>query len=350
MHQRLQESLRVIDTMRDERQELIRAHTEETSKLRRQRDSLREQLEAGPAPAMSAQSSSAYADLYPGMEALHMGVGGQDWQQEDWAVSDFFPPQGDVFQNQPEPVKTSPVQDKRLAPALAIQGRSKDPSETRNDPPIAQGLLFMLLLCGAFVASKPANSQPAVLPNMPANVRAAAPTILNDLLSGFDTTSGPVSSRTAVNIAGRPLPSAAAQQSPRPGKMDRVHRSITASTKQQEMDQAFSLTPAQYISMTNGEFQAFEQPPSSAQNGGADQQRRPLAEALASLEEQPTHSMKAEVYTRSLLWEQIPADVIQQFKEIVRDHNAIETRQQQHQQHQQRDRRPSHDFTYKNEK
>lgn len=343
MHQRLQESQRIIDTMREERQYLVRAHTEETSKLRRQRDSLREQLEAGPAPAMSAQSSSAYADLYPGMEALHMGVGGQDWQQEDWAVGDFFPPQGDLFQNQTEPIKASPVQEKRVVPTPAAQGRSKDLTEARNDPPIAQGLLFMLLLCGAFVASKPANLQPAGLPDMPANVRAAAPTILNDLLSGFDSTLIPGSDRTTVNTAGQPYPSAAVHPSPRPGKMDRVHHRITASTKQQEMDQAFSLTPAQYISMTNGKFSSYEQPPTPSQNEGGNPARRSLAEALANLEEQQPSNMKAEVYTRSLLWEQIPADVVRQFKEIVRDHNAIEARQQQH------DRRPSHDFTYKNE-
>lgn len=341
MHQRLQEALRMIDTLHDEKQELVRSHTEETSQLRRQRESLREQLDAGPAPAMSAQSSSAYADLYPGMEALHMNVAGQDWQQEDWGVSDFFQPPGDVFHNQPEPTKSSPIQEKRLAPVPTAQGRSKDPTDARNDPPIAQGLLFMLLLCGAFVASKPANSQPAGLPNMPANVRAAAPTILNDLLAGFDTTltSGP--SRTMAN-SGRPVPSAAIQPNPRSGRMERVHRSITATTKQQEMDQAFSLSPAQYISMTNADFPGFDQP---AQNEPMNLQRRPLAEALASLEDQQTHGLKAEVYTRSLLWEQIPADVVRQFKEIVRDHNAIEARQQQ-----QQDRRPSHDFTYKKEK
>lgn len=99
--------------------------------------------------------------------------------------------------------------------------------------------------------------------------------------------------------------------------------------------------------MTSAEFPGFEQPLASSHGNVATPQRRPLAEALANLEEQQTQSVKAEVYTRSLLWEQIPVDVVRQFKEIVRDHNAIEARQQHHQ-HQQ-DRRTSHDFTFKNE-
>lgn len=273
-----------------------------------------------------------------------MSVGGQDWQQEDWTIGEFFPPSGDVFHNQPEPAKPSPVQEKRPASALTTQGRSKETENTQNDPPVAQSLLFMLLLCGCLVASVPANSQPAALPNMPADVRAAAPTILNDLLSGFDTTSGPGSSRSMAKAV-VPLPSASAYSNSRPGRMDRVHRRITAPTKQQEMDQAFSLTPAQYASVTNADFPSYEQTPAPTSNEAPNPQRRPLAEALASLEEQQTQGIKAEVYTRSLLWEQIPADVVQQFKEIVRDHNAIEA-QHQHQ----NDRRTSHDFTFKNEK
>lgn len=344
MHQRLQEALRMVETMREERQELVRAHTEETSTLRRQRDILREQLEAGSAPGMTAQSSSTYADLYPGMEALHMSVGRQDWQQEDWAVGDFFPPPTDVFHNQPDPVKPSDMHNTRPAAVVAGQGSQKNAAESRNDPPIAQGLLFMLLLCGAFVASKPANSRPSALPNMPANVRAAAPTILNDLLAGFDSTSGSRPSRVVVN-AEQPLPSASTYKGARSGRMERVHHSITAPTKQQEMDQAFSLTPAQYASMTNTEFSGFQQPSALAHSEAVNMQRRPLAEALANLEEQPTSSIKAEVYTRSLLWEQIPADVVRQFKDIVRDHNTIEARKQD-----QQDRRHSNDFTFKNEK
>jgi len=44
------------------------------------------------------------------------------------------------------------------------------------------------------------------------------------------------------------------------------------------------------------------------------------------------------VYTRSLLWDQIPADVVKQFKEMVRDHDEIEARQRQ--------RRTSHETTH----
>ncbi|SMY20051.1 unnamed protein product [Zymoseptoria tritici ST99CH_1A5] len=336
-HQRLQEALRAIDTMQDERRELIKMHNEDTSSLRRKVELLSEQLQAGPAPAMQAQLSSTLSDFNLEMEGLHMGVG----DQYDW--TECFQAPDEFWLDKSEPIKQTPALEKKLSPAANNQVSAKQTTEGKSDPPIASGLLFMLLLCGAFVASKPSNSQASDLPNMPADVRAAAPAVLSTLLSESNALSEQTHSQTMASLSQEPLPSGIPQ--PNNGgrnRMDRVHRRITAPTKQQELDQAFSLTTSQYASMTNADFQIYDQQSTAGQDGAAPPSRRNLAEALASMEAEHARNSKSEVYTRSLLWDQIPADVVRQFKQIVHDHNEIEVRQRQ--QH-----RPSHDFTYKSE-
>jgi hypothetical protein len=71
-----------------------------------------------------------------------------------------------------------------------------------------------------------------------------------------------------------------------------------------------------------------ERPEPSSRHHTPPGRRRNLAEMLANMQDEHTQNSKAEVYTRSLLWDQIPTDVVRQFKEMVRDHHEIETRQQ----------------------
>jgi hypothetical protein len=332
-HQRLQEALQAIDTMQDERRELIRMHNEDTSNLRRRIEHLSEQIQVGAAPAMSAQLSSTLSDFIPEMEGLHMGVG----DQYDW--TECFQGQDEFWLDKPELAKQSPVVEKKIALAVNDQTSAKQTSESKSDPPIASGLLFMLLLCGAFVASKPSTSQPSDLPNMPADVRAAAPTVLSTLLAESNILSEQGHSYTMASLGQEPLPSGL----PRPNnadrsRIDRPHRKITAPTKQQELEQAFSLTTSQYTCLTSSEFPIYDQQGAPGQVNTVPQTRN-LAEALTSMEQEHARDSKSEVFTRSLLWDQIPADVVRQFKQLVHDHNEIETRQRQ--------RRPSHEFTYK---
>ena len=78
------------------------------------------------------------------------------------------------------------------------------------------------------------------------------------------------------------------------------------------------------------DYSSYNERPGSGQHRDASPRpRRNLAEMLANMQEEHTRSSKAEVYTRSLLWDQIPTDVVRQFKEMVRDHNELEARQQQ---------------------
>lgn len=342
--ERLQEAQRIIDAMHDEKRDMLMRHNEEASSLRKKVHILTDQLEAGPVPMSATQSSTGLTDFNAEMEALTM-AGPHEWDQfilandlHNDGLSDF------PYDPKPEPVKPSPVLAKKSSSATVTQASAKKGNES-TDQPIASGLLFMLLLCGAFVASKPANTQSPDFPNMPAEVRAAAPTVLNNLLTEANPAPTHEHGRAMARMGHEPMPSNIAYHSPKASRLDRMHRSLTSPTKQQEIDQAFALTTAQYASLTNMDFPGYDQPHAMAPSEAAPPPRRNLAEALANLEQDHARNNKAEVYTRSLLWDQIPVDVVRQFKEIVRDHSEIEARQQQ-QQHP-NNRRQSHDYGFK---
>lgn len=347
-HERIQQAQRVIDTMHEEKRELIVRHNEEASTLRKRVQLLTEQLEqmeVGGAPAMSTvPSSTGFTDFNAEMEALHMEP--HDW--DSFILANEFQNEGledFALISKPEAMKSAPTLEKKASTATIVPQSNKKNNEHATEQPIASGLLFMLLLCGAFVASKPAKLQPPEVSRMPPDVRAAAPMVLSSLLSDSGLSDAHDQNHADARRGQEAVPSNIQQNNPRTSRMDRMHRTITSPSKQQEADQAFSLTTAQYASMANVDYPAYSQHPTPSQSEPAPHPTRNLAEALANLENENFGSSKAEVYTRSLLWDQIPADVVRQFKEIVRDHNQLETRQQQ----QQGPRRTSHDFTYKAE-
>lgn len=113
--------------------------------------------------------------------------------------------------------------------------------------------------------------------------------------------------------------------------MDAVHTRLTSPTQQQQIEDAFSLTPAQYASLTHSEYTANYETSAPASRPP----RRSLAEAImaehaqhASPSPPEQHKSKAEVYTRSLLWDQIPQNVVKQFRELVRDSEELEAAKQ----------------------
>ena len=301
-------------------------HIEETASLRKKIQVLNERIDAGPAPMMSAQPSSAgFNEVTGDMGALTMGI--HDWNSFgdnfDLFNDDDFP-----FDPKPEQPARSPLFDKRTSPVSVAANSENKTTDSFNETPVASGLLFFLLLCGAFVASRPASSQPSDLPQVPDDVRAAAPAVLNNLLSDSGSSSTqqgrPGSGRTAFE----PAPSGLPQARPS-GRLDQIHRRITSPTKEQEANSAFSLTTQQYASISGVDYLSHnEQPESSSRHHTPPSRRRNLAEMLGNMQEEQTQHNKAEVYTRSLLWDQIPTDVVQQFKEMVRDHHELETRQQ----------------------
>lgn len=331
---RYQESCRHNEILQEEKRDMMMRHTEETSNLRRKIQLQTEHMELGSVAMSAVPSSNGYTDFNAEMEALTMGTQDFDYfftndlQNES---SDEF-----AFDSKPDPVRHSPVLGKKSSSSTMVPSPPKKSSDGSTDQPVASGLLFFLLLCGAFVASKPASSQPADLPAVPREVRAVAPTVLNNLLSDNSASSAQASNARTTHSTGpgaEPAPSGLPHPSTtrsRSSRLDQVHHRITSPTKQQEIDSAFALTTAQYASLTNIDFAPHGESSSRRQDS---QPRRNLAEVLANMQDEHARNSKAEVYTRSLLWDQIPSDVVRQFKEMVADHNELEARERTVQYH-----------------
>lgn len=327
---RTQEAERIIESLHMEKRDMLMKHTEETSNLRKRIQVMTDRLEAGPAPAMSAApSSTGFSEFNAEFDDLNIGP-------HVWDSLIFPPPDGNMVsdefgfgQQSMAPMKQS--LEKKASTNTIVPAQPRKNNENSTEQPIASSLLFMLLLCGAFVASKPASSSTSELPKMPADVRAAAPTVLSNLLSDANPSAQQQQARAAMQAFQEPAPSGLpTMNNPNINKLDQLHHHMISPSKQQSDEAAFAMTQAQYAALTDigPSMNDYRDP------GHAHPARRSLAEALAN-EHTVSSGNKADIYTRSLLFEQIPADVVRQFKEMVRDRNQRDQQQQQNQQNQQ---------------
>jgi len=334
MH-RAQEAERAIESMHMEKRDMIMKHTEETSSLRKKVQVLTSELEAGPAPAMSATASSqGYTDFNAEMEALSMGA--HEWDNFIF-VNDLHNDTTDEFTFDPpvpEAVRQAHMLEKKASSTTITPANAKKNSDNPSEQPIASGLLFMLLLCGAFVASRQAVSSSAELPSMPPDVRAAAPAVLDNLLAEASaSTTGHQRAQHAFQAHHEPAPSGHPNMASRaPSHFDQMHHRITSPSRQQLADEAFALTSSQYAALAGDDASAYTD--AQPGQGHVKPARRTLAEALASMQP-PDAGSKAEVYTRSLLFDQIPTDVVKQFKDMVRDREQSGMHNQHSQHHHQ---------------
>ncbi|KAG9521449.1 hypothetical protein KCU93_g7380, partial [Aureobasidium melanogenum] len=295
-----------IQAMQLEKEELICNHTKETSRLRGQINWYREQIEATSplAPAMSAApSSTGFTDF--NLEMDHLAIGDQRWDQpinvHDVDNLDYLGDTAESFAT--------------IRPAKRPGQQQEQDSSVKSstEQPIASGILFMLLLCGAFVASRSSSTakdtaQSDLIPKMPEEVRVASTEVLNNLL------------RENPNQASLFLPDLASshryQQSgslawPQPSNTANSHKHLTSPTAMQEAEQTFAMTSEQYNALTT--YQHMD----TMASAPPSQSLRPnLAETLGRMREARGPSA-ADVYTRSLLWDTIPEDVVKAFKRAV---------------------------------
>lgn len=324
---RTHEADRIIESLEMEKRDMLMKHTEETSNLRKRIQVMADRLEAGPAPAMSAApSSTGFSEFNAEFDTLNIGP--HDWDNL------IFPPDPNMVtdefgfgQQSMIPMKQS--LEKKASTNTIVPAQTRKANDNSTEQPIASSLLFMLLLCGAFVASKPSTSSTSELPKMPADVRAAAPTVLSNLLSDANPSVTHQQARAAMQALQEPGPSnVPSVNNQNANKLDQLHHHMISPTKQQSDEAAFAMTQAQYAAfMDMGPAAESHRDPNHVHPA-----RRSLAEALAN-EHIVSSSNKADVYTRSLLFEQIPADVVRQFKEMVRDRSQRDHQQQQQQQY-----------------
>lgn len=306
-----------IQTLHMEKEDLICNHTKETANLRGQIRWYREQFEQfegeSIAPAMSkGPSSTGFTDFNLEMDGLAI---------EDHPWDKFINVHGS---EDTEYLGDTAESFATIQPPKQLEHQQQDTTTKTAEQPVASGILFMLLLCGAFVASRSSStsntstSQTSIIPKMPEDVRAASTEVLNNLLKD---------NPKEASLFLPDLASSHQQQYSTPtttttwpnqqhSNMQTLHHHLTAPTSLQEAEQAFSMTPAQYAALTTYPSHTPIPPLPTAQS-----LRPNLAEALGKMREQRGVS-QAEIYTRSLLWEQIPEDVVREFRRAVAARNS----------------------------
>lgn len=189
------------------------------------------------------------------------------------------------------------------------------------------GLLFMLFLVGALVMSSPS---PPTIPRASEDVRSASAALLDNVLKDAG-----MPSAEPMQVLG-PQPSAASWGAAIASSAP-VHEAAAPSilsklpdflqpAQEQVNEQVFSISAAQYNGVSD---QTFMQVGASARMPGHSQGRKNLAAALADIRATNKESGSADVYTRTLLWDQIPRDVVRDFINMFAEHNAAQIEPQQ---------------------
>lgn len=307
MHEKQQDA-QIIGELRFEKEEMVRTHTLETGELRKKVSVLTNHVQALEGAAMAQPNGipqqGFHGAPFGDMDGITMDG---SWENMNLFGADFPMEQGEVKQEmQIVPTKKSEVTIPTDVEKPATQG----------------GLLFMLFLVGAFVLS---SRQPNI-PRVSEDVRAASASILENVLkdAGVAQSASTSMGAMAPQPSGTSWASAPTASMPvlgngldgvAPSMLGDLSDSLTQPTQEQQNEQLFGLTPAQYEGVTSQDFlqHAPAEKPTSAG-------RRNLAQALASMRS----DSKAEVYTRSLLWEQIPGDVVRTFAKMVADCNNPE--------------------------
>lgn len=291
-----------IETMQMEKEEMVRNHTIESGDLRKKVSVLTDHIQRLESTTMSTvPSSTGYTADYSDIDSLTMDGA--------WDNISFL----NDFSAEPEiKVENSLVPIRKPEPSLL--------SVTESEKPAAQGVLLMLLLFGAFVASK--GSSPSI-PQMSDDVRAASATLLEDIFKD----AGVPQSTSTVSEAVAPLPSGASwSMNPTSvGGNDMVGvtsstlgdlaDSLAQPTEEQHHEQLFGLSAAQYNGLHSQDF--LQNTPTRSTSQG----RRNLGESLAAMRSNSKKSA-AEVYTRSLLWDQVPSEVVRNFAKLVSECNS----------------------------
>ena len=291
-----------IDTLIMEKEEFVRCHTIESGELRKKNAFLTEQLQRFENPAMSAApSSTGFSADFSDFDQLT--VNSSPW--DNFSLTNDF-----SIETEPQP-----------QPALVLSSKKGRLPAKDEDKAATSGLLLMLLLCGAWMASHSSTTSAISLPRMPEDVRVASATVLDHIYkdAGVHLPEAPLPSPSTVVKRSPP-------QSPRKTTLSAfeiaslshsplasLHHKLTAPREEQQRDQMFSLTPKQYNGLSSDAF--FDNEVHTEPS-----RRRNLGEALTALRSDSQGSA-AETYTRSLILDKVPTEVVKDFARMVSECN-----------------------------
>ncbi|KAL9121818.1 MAG: hypothetical protein Q9187_001625 [Circinaria calcarea] len=285
-----------IDTLIMEKEELVRCHTIESGELRKKNSFLVGQLQRMEGSAMStAPSSTGFSADFSDFD--HLTMHSSPWENYS-VVNDFS------IETEPQPLAASATQAKTVV-------RDDDRAAT-------SGFLLLLLLCGAWVASKGSGSA-VQLPQMSEDMRVASAVVLDHIYKDAGLQSELVprpasyeAPRAKTSLSRDPRTTtlsafeiASLSKSP----LENLHHHLTSPTEEQIQAQTFSLSASQYNAVSLDSSYEHRKP---LQPAG----RRNLEDALAAIRKRSEGSA-AEVYTRSLMWDKVPHEVVKDFARMV---------------------------------
>ncbi len=306
-----QQMQRWVDELNMQKEDMVSNHTIEMGELRKKNAFLTEQAQKLDTISMSAVPSSAgYSAEFSDFDHLTMESGGWD---NFSVVNDF-----------------NMEAESRQESSLVVLPKKEKMAVKDDDKAAASSLLLMLLLCGAWVASNNSSSVPPAIPRMSEDVRVASAAVLDNIyrdagLQPLQTSllgnnraerEKPIGSSSSMKTTLSAVEIASLSNSP----LASLHHQLITPSAEQQRDQVFSLTANQYNGITSGDF--FEE-----QKSPLHPPRRSIAETLADMRSDK-HGPAAEIYTRSLMWDAVPAVVVRDFARMVSECNPGTTRQE----------------------
>ena len=285
-----------VNRLMMEKEELVQSHTLETANLRKKNNILMDDAQRRPSVPMSVNpSSTGYSSTFS--EFDHLSMNDSPTWGDEFSLVNHGIPEGEATQT-----RTTPLQSR------------VDRVEKDDEKSVGSGLLLMLLLCGAWVASK-GSGETAGMPQIPDDVRAASTTVLDNIYkdAGLSTQNPNPNSMVVMkpqSSSHHPVMHHEFNQHNNPFG----YNQITAPTLQQQRDEAFSLTPSQYNALTTDDT-FFPPTPSPL----------PIVKPGRNLHDTLRLNRKgsaSEAYTRSLMWDEVPANVVRDFARMMGERNA----------------------------
>ena len=310
-----------IDTLLMEKEDLVRCHTIESGDLRKKNAYLSEQIQRLESTSMSAApSSTGFSADFSDFDPLTMNS--SPWDNFSM-VNDFS-------------METEPVQHDH---SLVISPKKERQLAKDDERGAASGLLLMLLLCGAWMASNSSGPSAISVPRMPEDIRVASATVLDNIYKDAGIPLGePPSKGGSSNIQAKKTSSPCKSQKTTLSAfeiaslstktpLESLHRQLVDPSKEQQRDQLFSLSTDQYIDISSDDYLNDRKPSS-----GHIVRRRPLSESLAAVRNN-AHDTAAEAYTRSLMWDRVPTEVVKDFARLVADSGRSEATRAKNEEH-----------------
>ncbi|KAF8467726.1 hypothetical protein BDZ91DRAFT_656722 [Kalaharituber pfeilii] len=275
-----------------EKEEMVKNHTLETGELRKKNNYLENQLQKMETVIeqnniSTGNTGGAYSDDFPF----------EDEMNSFWSGPAF--PTSDPFDIPTTETKTAVVKKETAKP--------QEPAEA--DKPAASGILFLLLLCGAFVASSSSSQAASSLPPLPQPIRTASAGILQSIFQDAGVTQNSQGRVHDLDVTMNESWTDSKSTNPKLVTLDSsvamLNAQFAGSSLESDRQQFSQLTASEYNDVTSKEF--LREPEPSSQRG-----RKHLEEGLASMRSQHKPSL-AEVYTRSLLWDKVDVEVVRRF-------------------------------------